>query len=95
MRQKAFIWNTALAQQYFDGRIRPVLELLGTTVVDAADSADQRTVVELAAGMWTAPFPDDNPLSPLSIGLGWKWPVVHHLDSELTAVLIFEWSFGV
>jgi hypothetical protein len=95
VRQKAFVWNSALTQQYWDGRIRPVLELLGTTVIDAADRADEQTVVELAAGMWTVPFPDDHPLSPLSIGLGWKWPVVNHLDSELTGLLILEWSFGV
>lgn len=94
VRQKAFACNTALAQQYWDGRIRPVFELLGTTVVDAADPADERTVVELAAGMWTAPFPDDHLLSPLSIGLGWKWPVSGRLESTLTGLLIVEWSFG-
>ena len=95
VRQKSFLWNTAFAQQYVEGRIRPVLELLGTTVVDAADPANQQTVVELAAGVWTAPFSDDSVLSPLSIGFGWKWPVVNRLESEITGVVIFEWSFGV
>ena len=94
VRQKAVAWNVALAQQYWSGRIRPVFELLGTTVADAADVADERTVVELAAGMWTAPFPDDHLLSPVSIGLGWKWPVRGRLESTLTGVLIVEWSFG-
>jgi hypothetical protein len=92
--KKAFVWNTALLQQYWDGRIRPVIELLGTTVAQAASHADEQTVVELAAGLWTAPFPDEHFLSPLSLGLGWKWPVVHRLDSELTGLLILEWSFG-
>ncbi len=94
VRQKAFLWNTAFVQQYLDGRIRPVFELLGTTVVDAAEQADERTVVELAAGAWVAPFPDDHPLSPISIGLGWKWPVRGRLDGTLTGLLVVEWSFG-
>jgi hypothetical protein len=51
-------------------------------------------VVELAAGMWLAPFPDDHFLSPLSIGLGLKWPVSGRLESELTGMLITEGSFG-
>jgi len=94
VRQKTFLWNTAFLQQYWDGRIRPVFEVLGTTVVDAANMTDERTVVELAVGMWSAPFPDDHLLSPLSIGLGWKWPVRGRLDSTLTGLLILEWSFG-
>jgi len=94
VRQKAFVWNTALAQQYWDGRIRPVFEVLGTTVVDAADATDERTAVELAAGFWTAPFPDDNVLSPMSIGLGWRWPVTRRLESSLAGLLVLEWSFG-
>ena len=88
------LWNSAFAQQYLAGRIRPVFEVLGTTVVDAASTTDERTVVELAAGMWVAPFPDDHPLSPVSIGLGWKWPVRGLLEDTLTGVLIIEWSFG-
>lgn len=94
IRQKTLLWNSAFAQQYLAGRIRPVFEVLGTTVVDAASTTDERTVVELAAGMWVAPFPDDHPLSPVSIGLGWKWPVRGLLEDTLTGVLIIEWSFG-
>src|SRR5262249_52184506 len=94
VRQKTFLWNTAFLQQYLAGRIRPVFEVLGTTVVDARDPADERTVVELAAGMWVAPFPDDSLLSPLSIGFGWKWPVRGLLESTLNGLLIVEWTFG-
>jgi hypothetical protein len=94
VRQKTFLWNTAFAQQYLSGRLRPVFEVLGTTVVDAASAADERTVLELAADVWVAPFPDDSPLSPVNIGLGWKWPVRGILEDTLTGVLIIEWSFG-
>jgi hypothetical protein len=94
VRQKSLLWNTAFLQQYLGGRIRPVFEVLGTTIVDAASAADERTVVELAAGMWVAPFPDDHPLSPVSIGLGWKWPVRGLLEDTLTGILIIEWLFG-
>jgi hypothetical protein len=92
-REKQVEWNVALAQQYLDGRLRPVFELLGTSIVDAV-AGGEGTIVELAAGLWTAPFPDDLWLSPVSIGLGWKWPVTSRRDSELTALLILEWSFG-
>lgn len=92
-RQKQVDWNVAFAQQYLDGRMRPVFEVLGTSIVDAV-AGGEGTIVELAAGLWTAPFSDDVWLSPVSIGLGWKWPVTSRRDSELTALLILEWSFG-
>lgn len=94
VHQKRFVWNTALTQAYFDGRIRPVFEVLGTTIGDAADAADEGTVVELAGAAWIAPFSDDSLLSPVSIGLGWSWPVHGRLESELTGVLIVQWSWG-
>jgi hypothetical protein len=94
VRQKALVWNTAFAQQYVDGRFRPVFEVLGTTVLDAADPDDERTVVELAGGVWLAPFADGSLLSPLNFGIGLKWPVTRRLESQVTGVLVTEWSFG-
>jgi hypothetical protein len=94
VRQKAFVWNTAFAQQFWHGRFRPVFEVLGTTVFDAVEPDDERTVVELAGGIWLAPFPDEAPLSPLNFGIGLKWPVTRRLESEVTGVLVTEWSFG-
>ena len=38
IHQKTFVWNSAFTQQYLAGRIRPVFEVLGTTVVDAASA---------------------------------------------------------
>jgi len=94
VRQKAFVWNTAFAQQYLDGRFRPVFEVLGTTVLDAAEPDAERSYVELAGGLWLAPFSDDSWLSPLNLGVGIKWPVTRRLESEVTGVLVTEWSFG-
>jgi len=83
-------WNVAFAQQYLAGRLRPVCELLGTSTV-AGD--DEGTIVELAAGVWTAPFADEHWLSPVSMGMGWKWPVTGGADAELTGLFIVEWAF--
>ena len=94
MRQQAFVWNLAFAQQYWAGRFRPVGEVLGTTVVDAADARDEGTFVELAGGFWIAPFEDETLLSPVSFGIGFKWPLTDPLESEVTGLLITEWSFG-
>jgi hypothetical protein len=89
-RSREVDWNVALAQQYLAGRVRPVLEMLGTSTVGGDD---QGTVVALAAGMWTAPFPDEHWLSPVSIGMGWQWPVTGGADVELTGLFIVEWAF--
>jgi hypothetical protein len=92
-REKEVQWNIAFAQQYLAGRLRPVFEVLGTSIVDAA-AGGEGTIVELAAGLWVAPFADDQWLSPVSLGLGWKWPVTAHRDSDVAGLLILEWSFG-
>jgi hypothetical protein len=91
-REKAAVWNVAFAQQYLAGRLRPVFEMLGTSTIAGAPG-DEGTIVELASGMWVAPFPDEQWLSPVSIGLGWKWPVTSRRDTELTGLLILEWAF--
>lgn len=91
-RSREVDWNLALAQQYLSGRLRPVFEMLGTSTV-AGD--DQGTVVALAAGVWTAPFPDEHWLSPVSMGLGWQWPVTGGADFELTGLCIVEWAFDL
>jgi len=89
-RTRGVDWNVAFAQQYLAGRFRPVVEMLGTSTVDGDDRG---TLVELAAGVWTAPFADEHWLSPVSIGLGWKWPVTGGADTELTGLFILEWAF--
>lgn len=91
--EKQLVWNLALAQSYWLGRIRPVLEVLGTTVVDDADPAREDTIVELAAGVWTAPFFDEHWLAPVSIGLGFNFPVTSAKESDVTGLLIVQWSF--
>jgi hypothetical protein len=92
--EKDVDWNLAFAQQYWDGRIRPVVELLGTTIVDATDPGDEGTIVELAAGGWVAPFFDEHWLSPVSIGLGFGFPLTSRKESDVTGRLVVEWSFG-
>ncbi len=86
-------WNLALAQQYLEGRVRPVLEMLGTSVVEAPHRPDVGTEVDLAVGLWTVPFADSNALSPLSIALGWRFPVTGRHEDEGEALLIFDWGF--
>lgn len=92
-RAKAVLWNVAGTQSYLDGRVRPVVELLGTSVVDAADPGDEGAIVELAAGLWLAPFHDEHWLAPVSLGLGYRWPVTSRHDDLMAALLIVEWAF--
>lgn len=93
VRGKDFIWNLAFAQTYLDGRIRPVAELLGTTVLDAVAPDDEGTIVELAAGLWVAPFYDEHWLAPVSMGVGYRWPVTSRHDTLMGALFIVEWAF--
>jgi hypothetical protein len=92
-REKDFVWNLAGTQTYLDGRVRPVVELLGTTVLDAADPDDEGTIVELAGGLWIAPFYDEHWLAPVSVGMGYRWPVTGRHDALMAALLIVEWAF--
>jgi hypothetical protein len=92
-RAKAVLWNVAGTQSYLAGRVRPVIELLGTSVVDAVDPEDQGAIVELAAGLWLAPFPDVHWLAPVSLGVGYRWPVTSLHDDLMAALLILEWAF--
>jgi hypothetical protein len=85
-------WNLALAQQYLAGRLRPVLEMLGTSVVQAPHHADVGTAVDLAVGVWAFPFADDHPLSALGIALGWRFPVTGRHENDGEALLIFDWG---
>lgn len=86
-------WNLALAQQYVGGRVRPVLEMLGTSVVQAPHRSDVGTEVDLAVGLWTVPFADTHALSALSVALGWRFPVTGRHDDDGEALLIFDWGF--
>ncbi len=49
--------------------------------------------MDLAVGLWTVPFADSNALSPLSIALGWRFPVTGRHEDEGEALLIFDWGF--
>ncbi len=92
-REKAFIWNIAFAQKLAGGRFSPVLEVLGTSVVDALTDDDQGTIVKLGIGSWFVPFSDDHTLSNFSIGVGWNWPLTRFRDNEGEGVVIFELAF--
>jgi hypothetical protein len=50
-REKDIIWNAALTQQYLDGRLVPVFEVLGTSIVDALEEEDEGTILELSFGL--------------------------------------------
>lgn len=90
---KEFDWNIAFAQAYFEGRIRPVFEVLGTTLVDTLLEDDEGTIVELAGGVWLAPFPDEHWLSAVSMGMGWKFPVTSRKENQSVGLFIVEWAF--
>jgi hypothetical protein len=39
------------------------------------------------------PFPDGSPFTPVSIGVGGRWPVTSHREDDGAVLLIFEWAF--
>jgi len=93
VRQKQVLWNLAFTQPVAGGRVRPVLEMLGTSIVDA-EPGGTGTSVELAAGFWLVPFADEHPLSALSLALGWRWPATRFKQEQASGLFIAEWSFG-
>lgn len=91
--EKRVLWNLAFVQPLFGGRFSPSFEILGTSVVDAVQSSDEGSNLQLAAGFWVVPFDDDHPFSNLSIGLGGRVPVTDRRDDQGGATLIFEFAF--
>lgn len=91
--QKELEWNLAFVQQYLDGRLQPMFEVLGTTVVDAQVSDDEGTIVELGGGFWIAPHPDEHWLSGVSFGVGFKWPVTGRKEDQSVGLFIAQLSF--
>jgi len=92
--EQELAWNLAVMQPLLGRRLTPVLELLGTTTVAAVAPADEGTAVELAVGCWTAPFPDDSPLSALTLAAGWRFPVTGRRADDGAALIIAEWTFN-
>ena len=91
--EKEFDWNVAFTQKYFDGQVRPVFELLGTTTVDAIDEDDEGTILELAAGFWLIPHADEHLFSAFSYGLGFRVPVTSRNEDQGAVMLVIEHSF--
>ena len=91
--EKRVLWNLAFVQPLFGGRLQPSFELLGTSIVDAVQSADEGSSLQLAVGFWVVPFGDSHPLSNLSIGLGGRVPVTNRREDRGGATLIFEFAF--
>ena len=92
-REKEVDWNIAFAQQFAGGRINPVFEILGSSIVDALITEDQGTIVELSVGGWLVPFSDNHALSNFSIGMGWRWPVTERRNNNGVGMVIFELAF--
>lgn len=91
--EKELDWNVAFTQKYFDGQVRPVFELLGTTTVDAIDEDDEGTILELAAGFWLIPHADEHLFSAFSYGLGFRVPVTSRNEDQGAVMLVIEHSF--
>jgi hypothetical protein len=92
VREKEIQWNLALVQPLFERRFTPVLELLGSSVVDAADPADEDTSVQLGVGFWIAPF-DTGPFSSLSLGVGYRFPISRPRGDDGGVMATLQWTF--
>lgn len=91
--QKEFIWNLAFTVPFFDGRFVPMFEVLGTTTLDAVDSDEEGTIVELSGGFWVSPFEEGEPLGSLAVGVAAKAPVTNKRESDFSALLVFKYEF--
>lgn len=91
-REKDVIWNLAVTQNYSQWSIQPVLEVLGTSSVDALERGDEGTVVEVGGGFWWTPFPGGQGIENFNIGVGAKGPVTIRNDSNFTVLLVFDWE---
>jgi hypothetical protein len=91
--QKDLIWNLAFTQQYLDGRLTPVFELLGTSIVDALDKEEEGTIFELGFGIWVSPFPDKSLLNAVNIGAGAKFPLTEREESSSSFLLLVTYGF--
>ena len=91
--QKSVLWNIAFGQPLWGGRFVPTFEVLGTSVVDATEASDERTRLDLAAGLLLRPFPDDHWGSPITLSGGWRFPVANRGDFRGAGSLSIEWAF--
>ena len=93
-REKSFLWNLAFAQPYFDGLLKPVFEILGTTIVDDVSDDDEGTIVELGGGLWLAPHAESRWLRSLSYRIGFKWPATSRKEDHAVGVFVLEWDLN-
>lgn len=90
---KDIIWNAAFTQEYFDGRFSPVFEVLGTSTVDAMQSEDEGTIVELGFGFWVSPFSDTSILNAINLGAAAKFPVTDREETSSSFLFVATYGF--
>jgi len=71
-RQKELAWNLAFNMPLLGGRFVPTFEVLGTTILDAVDTGEEGTIVELGGGFWVNPFEEGRTSRSASGGCGGK-----------------------
>lgn len=90
---KDIIWNGAYTQEYFNGRLSPVFEVLGTSTVDAMQSEDEGTIVELGFGFWLSPFSDTSQLNAVNLGVAAKFPVTEREETSSSFLFVATYGF--
>ncbi|MFQ5852641.1 MAG: hypothetical protein ACE5JU_18945 [Candidatus Binatia bacterium] len=93
VHEKELIWNLAFNAKLFDGILIPEFEVLGRTVVDAIERKEKGTFVELAGGLWLAPFKEDSPLGGFRLGVAAKAPVTNKKERFVSTLFILKWEF--
>lgn len=93
-REKDVIWNLALTQQYINNRLTPVIELLGTSIVDALDREEEGTILELGFGIWVIPFSDKSVLNAIGLGAGVKFPITEREASSSSYLFRARYDFN-
>ena len=90
---KDIIWNAAFTQEYYNGRFSPVFEVLGTSTVDAMQSDDEGTIVELGFGFWVSPFSDTSLFNAINFGAAAKFPVTEREETSSSFLFVATYGF--
>ena len=95
VREKELVWGVALNAKVpinDNGELIPTFEVVGHTVLDAIESDEEGTIVELAGGVWWKP-PESPPFGGLVFGLAAKGPVTGMKESNYTVLFVVKRGF--
>ncbi len=93
--EKEIVWGAAANVPFeldgdgHGGKLVPSLEVVGHTVLDAIESDEEGTIVEVGGGVWWEP-PESSLFGGLEFGLAAKGPVSGMKESNYTVLFVVK-----